>query len=181
MQLLRSKTGFELCAELSFKIRGAMVSKRDWMKALEEEQSAKLILHNQAEEISASHQKILGTEIPPLWERIKQEIYDVLRTTELQGLRFNVHPIGVDSLRIVIIRVPSLLPAQAVDVSFVPLKYKLEVVDTDGHCTLSELFFHIVSGRLVLSDGSRPIKDEGRDLAEVACQRLLEPLLRPYI
>ena len=158
-----------------------MVSKPDWIRKMEEEQSVKLISRNQADEINLSHRRILADAMPGIWEKFKLAVDDVMQSTELYGMRFSVTPVGTDSIRISIYQLPSPAPKQVVNLYILPEKFKLEMIDSSGQF-ISELFFAVSEGRVVISVGDKIIpQSESTGLSEMACQILLEPLLRPYL
>lgn len=160
-----------------------MAGKPDWLSRIEEAQSANLIARNQANEIIASHQKIISDGASVLWEKIKREVYSITQTCELKGVRIAVKNATEDSLMIFLsIAPPSITANKVVHLNFNRKDYKFEVLDSNLRDRIAELFLTVSNGRMVLSQGSQPIPDDGTTgLAEIACQKLLEPLLIPYV
>ena len=147
---------------------------------MEEKQSARLIAADREKEIAASHQKILSSAAPKLWEKIKLGVREIIESNELRGLNLVGKPVSENSIMVSIFHVPTITPTQVVYLNFVPGKYKFEVIDSNGS-TLSEVRLGVSDGRVVLSDMEKPIPDdEGEGLKDIACQRLLQPVLLPY-
>ena len=183
MQVQRTKAGIRFYAQFCFKLGGEiMASKPRWMSRLEEEQSKKLILTDQAKEVAASHRKILDTTAPDLWEKIRDAVHEALQSSELRGLSFTVQAVGENSVMVSMFRPGEVNPLEVVYVSFIPEKYTFQTIDRNQRTILSRLYLGVSSGQVLLSDEKGMLSDdEGEGLVNVACQRLLEPLLRPYV
>lgn len=181
--MMHSRTGARFFMRLSLVVGGEIVAgKPDWLRKLEEEQSAKLIAQNQAGEITASHSKILKDGAPKLWERIESAILNALEHSELQGVIFNPVPMGPAGTRIIISSKLPLQQSETMDVMFRPESQKIETFHPAGNHDPVTLFLGVSNGRIILRDSAGVLPDdEENDLAEVACQRLLEPVLRSYI
>jgi hypothetical protein len=167
---------------LSFALGGEIVvGKPDWLRSIEEEQSRQLIKSGQANEISASHQRILSDIAPTLWDKIKQDVVETIKNTDLRGIRFTAEIQKNDSIMISIFRLPSALAIQVVIISFVPDKCKFEMADSSGRGPSIEVFYGVVNGKIALSGDNEKIQsNEVTGLVEIVCQRLLEPLIREY-
>jgi hypothetical protein len=142
-----------------------------------------LIAQKQASEIIASHQKIISDGASVLWDKIKEEVYNVSQTCELHGVRIAVKDASEDSLTIYLsVPPPSIIASKAVHLNFNRQDYKFEVLDSNLRDRISEVCLGVSNGRMVLSQGSQQIPDVGTvGLAEIACERLLAPVLRPYV
>ena len=87
-----------------------------------------------------------------------------------------------DSLTVQVFRKHSSVPAVDMDVRFLPDAYeiKAEFRGPTGLHTPRTFRFTVAGGRVSLIEGADPLPDNGEDIAEVVCQRLLEPLLEPF-
>jgi hypothetical protein len=152
--------------------------KPGWLRDLEEEQSARMIRENRAGELASSQQRILADNGPELWKKIKAAIEEAVASCELRGVTVKAESISDTSLRVATTR--QAAERKVVCIDFMPEKHKLRTIDSNQRDVLTELFFTVRSGAVVLSDGQQEISTEADGVVGVACQRLLEPLLRPY-
>jgi hypothetical protein len=170
---------------LSFRLGGEIVAgDGEWLRKLEDLQEKSLTEKSQGDEISASHSKILRDGSPKLWERVKSKIEHTIESSKLRGVRFLVKPLGADSLR-VLVSFTSLPPRQGetLDIQFLADPYRVEASDVGEKHSSVSLFFTVSNGRIEIRDSADiPLPDdEEHDLAEVGCQRLLEPFVRAYL
>ncbi|MGB7589678.1 MAG: hypothetical protein WCD04_12315 [Terriglobia bacterium] len=153
------------------------------MKKLEEKQADKSISTSQIMELSPSHRRILNEDAPKLWDRITDCLYNALSTCQIQGITSSFDRPSAHIVSIQIFRKASALPAVKMLVRFVPEDYEIRSafpVPTEPH-TPRVFRFTVSGGRVSLSEGATPLPDSGEDIAEVVCQRLLEPLLESFI
>jgi hypothetical protein len=167
----------------SFSLEGEiMAGKPEWLGKIEGEQSAKLIAQQQERELAASQNKILKDGMPKLWERVKSVIKDTLLAAELQGMTFAVDQFGSQGIKITFLSSSPLWQGKTMDVIFRPESQKIETFHPTGRHDQIILLFGVSNGRITLSDSAGILADdEQNDLAQVACQRLLEPVLKSYI
>jgi len=179
-QVRRSGIGFRLVGNLSFTLGGElMVGKPEWLRELEEKQSAKLIADSQAQEISASHKRILDAEINDLWERVRKRLEEIVASAELHGVRFATNRDGENILHVSAHPSASANPSRVITVIFQPSKYAFEVMER-GRVEKS-VFVVVSNGKLALSDGHNDIpRNEMDGLDDVICRRLLEPFMQTY-
>jgi hypothetical protein len=168
---------------LSFTLRGEiMAGKPEWLRDLEEKQSARLIADNQAQEINASHKKILDAEIGTLWERVKQGLQEIVSSAELQGLRFTTAPEGENSLLISASSIRAVTPNRVIVIVPHLTKYKFEVME-NGRPTGTAVFVAVSDGRSAILDSRNELiryDEKTSSMADAICQTLLEPFMRDY-
>jgi hypothetical protein len=181
---LRRVAGFRYAVNLSFTLKGEiMIGKPDWLRGLEEEQSAKLIAENNAKEISASHKKILDTEIGSLWIDVRRNLQEIAQGAELHGVRFATKPEGVNALVITADGIganKTIVGSRTMMVWVSPEEYKFHVME-NGRPSGPVVFVSVSDGKLAISDGlNEPIRyDEKRySMADAICRKLLEQFFR---
>lgn len=135
-------------------------------------------------ELNASHQRILSEGMPKLWNRIVACLRATMENCEIKGITSTFATPTTDSVRVSIFGTHSAVPRAIMDVRFNPEDYKIECFFPvpSGAFPARALFFTVTGGRVSLREGAEPLPDdEGNNVAEVVCQRLLEPLLRLLI
>ena len=153
-----------------------MVGKPDWMRKIEEEQAAKLIASDRADELAASKKAILSSRATDIWKAIKEKITAV-HEIELRGVRFSADDGGNT---ITVYAIPDEQPKEVLHIAFDRQHYKFAQLDKIGRVALS-LYLGVSGGKLALLDEQgNEISCDVQGIADEVSQRLLEPLLRQY-
>lgn len=124
-----------------------------------------------------------------LWDRIVECLSSTLTTHKTQGIMsvINLHSINtyshnINDVDIRISRKDSPLPEVQMIVKFFPEKYEIRSTFPISPGYKSQTFrFTVSGGRISLSEGATPLPDDGEDITQVVCRRLLEPVLASFI
>lgn len=157
-----------------------MNAKPEWLTKLDEDYSRNRTLRNQTAELAACQQAILSSGAPKLWGRVRDYLYETIQSCTFTTSRADRSQ--VDHALMTISRRDSTSALAVLDVEFVAETYEIRSsmrVPISGY-TPKTFQFTVQGGRVSLSEGGRPLPDNGEDVAEVACQRILEPLLRLF-
>ena len=154
------------------------MSKPNWMMELEAEHGAEIANKVQAAELSACQQRILKWDAPKLWERIASSLDDARDAWKIPAIYFCVRPLTTHQRKIEFFGPPAAKSIESITVSFVPDPYRIEIEFETERDSIT-LFFTVAGGRVSLRDENGPLPDDEENyLADVVCERLLNPVLR---
>ena len=157
-----------------------MAVKPEWLRRLETEHKSRVVMNNYATELKSSEDQVLNVGVPKLWARIANCLQDALETCEISGITPSFNLASANLITISVCRSHSAVPAAVLDIRLEGYEI-LPRFRTNIGVDLPKLRFTVAAGRVSLSEGPYPLPDNGEDVAEVASQRLLEPLLRSFL
>ena len=157
------------------------VSKPEWLGKMETGYERDKMLTGQSDELTACQRSILSNGAPKLWRRVQDRLYETIKDCRFATSTFDMT--HVDHAVIKICPRNSAVLFAVLDVEFLLETFEIRVLTrtSPSEYIPPRFWFTVINGRVSISEGAEPLPDNGEDVAEVACQRILEPLLRLII